>query len=102
MNKYLIKGNLLLLFVVLVSCRPQNSVTDSPNPVIAGFTRTLHIIIMKESVAQEQSFHGKTGYGLLLTGLIYHGGPVTNFMKSQTHLEFAHVQKVWEGPLPTD
>ena len=62
----------------------------------------MHIIIMKDSVAQEQSFHGKTGYGLLLTGLIYHGGPVTNFMKSQTHLEFAHVQKVWEGPLPTD
>lgn len=36
MNKYLIKGNLLLLFVVLVSCRPQNSVTDSHKPCYSG------------------------------------------------------------------
>lgn len=36
MNKYLIKGNLLLLFVVLVSCRSQNSVTDSHKPCYSG------------------------------------------------------------------
>ena len=36
MNKYLIKGNLLLLFVVLVSCRPQNSVTGSHKPCYSG------------------------------------------------------------------
>lgn len=102
MNKYLIKGNLLLLFVVLVSCRPQNSVTDSHKPCYSGIYPHLAYYNNEGECGTGAIVPWQNRLWVVTYGLIYHGGPVTNFMKSQTHLEFAHVQKVWEGPLPTD